>query len=46
MTRWLELQESCFQFTSYLSRSIPGYKAELMSRVEVKADDDKVEEDF
>ena len=46
MTRWLEQQESCFQFASYLGWSIPGYMAELMSAVEVKANDDKVDEDF
>ena len=44
MTKWLEHQESCFQFASYLSWTVPGYMAELTSVAEVKADDDEMDE--
>ena len=38
MTKWLECQESCFHFASYLSWTVPGYRSELVSAAEVKVD--------
>ena len=40
MTKWLERQESCFHFASYLSWTVPGYRSELVSAAEVKVDGD------
>ena len=45
MTKWLEHQEGCFRFASYLSWTLPGYMVELTSVGEAKndADDDNEE---
>ena len=46
MTKWLEHQESCFRFASYLSWTVPGYRSELASVAEVKVDGDDEDEEL
>ena len=45
MTKWLERQDSCFRFASYLRWTVPGYLSELNSTVDEARMSDDDEED-
>lgn len=45
MTKWLERQDSCFRFASYLRWTVPGYLSELNSMVDEARMSDDEEED-
>ena len=44
MTKWLDHQESCFQFAVYLQWTVKGYLSELEGTSEVREDDGDDEE--
>lgn len=46
MTKWLERQESCFRFASYLGWTVPGYLSELTSAADdARMNEEEEEED-
>ena len=47
MTKWLERQDACFQFSAYLQWTVKGYNSELEGSLEVKEnnEDGDVEDD-